>query len=155
MYTLNSIRIFLTSCYITIKTRKMSYVLCNPWFNSPFKWCDIPYFPSLVNRKITVFVLKKPEVLHSHLGHYPRHLSTSMSTNAFYFIVVPTNIVIWIFLSIYLPLYHFPFLDFLFPNLRNIFLSLHCYELSSNFHCATLCFSYQIGASNYIQNIVQ
>ena len=107
MYTLNNIHIILTSCYITIKTRKMSYVLCNPWFNSPFKWCDIPYFPSLVNRKITVFVLKKPEVLHSHLGHYPRHLSTSMSTNAFYFIVVPTNIVIWIFLSIYSALYHF------------------------------------------------
>ena len=105
--TLNNIHIILTSCYITIKTRKMSYVLCNPWFNSPFKWCDIPYFPSLVNRKITVFVLKKPEVLHSHLGHYPRHLSTSMSTNAFYFIVVPTNIVIWIFLSIYSALYHF------------------------------------------------
>ena len=99
--------IILTSCYITIKTRKMSYVLCNLWFNSPFKWCDIPYFPSLVNRKIAVFVLKKPEVLHSHLGHYPRHLSTSMSTNAFYFIVVPTNIVIWIFLSIYSALYHF------------------------------------------------
>ena len=107
MYTLNNIHIILTSCYIAIKTRKMSYVLCNPWFNSPFKWCDIPYFPSLVNRKITVFVLKKPEVLHSHLGHYPRHLSTSMSTNAFYFIVVPTNIVIWIFLSIYSALYHF------------------------------------------------
>ena len=107
MYTLNNIHIILTSYHITIKTRKMSYVLCNPWFNSPFKWCDIPYFPSLVNRKITVFVLKKPEVLHSHLGHYPRHLSTSMSTNAFYFIVVPTNIVIWIFLSIYSALYHF------------------------------------------------
>ena len=120
MYTLNNIHMILSSSYITIKTRKMSYVLCDPWFNSPFKWCDIPYFPSLVNRKITVFVLKKPEVLHSHLGHYPRHLSSSVSMRAFYFIVVPTNIVIWIFLSIYSALYHFPSGSFLSPKLRNI-----------------------------------